>query len=64
MTNTARANFPAETLPFNTVRIPHTNGLAVWLRTGFFGVADCPVPEESEREIHSPVLWPVSSSSS
>ncbi|MCB1350779.1 MAG: cbb3-type cytochrome c oxidase subunit I, partial [Maritimibacter sp.] len=49
-------NFLAEILPFNIARMLHTNSLVVWLLTGFFGAAYYLVPEESEREIHSPTL--------
>jgi nitric oxide reductase large subunit len=34
----------------------HTNSLIVWLLLGFFGAAYFLIPEESEREIHSPML--------
>ncbi len=43
-------------LPFNVVRMLHTNALIVWLLTGFFGAAYFLIPEESEREIHSEKL--------
>lgn len=49
-------NFLSELLPFNVLRMLHTNSLIVWLITGFFGAAYFLVPEESEREIHSPKL--------
>lgn len=49
-------NFLAESLPFNIVRMLHTNALIVWLLVGFFGSAYYLIPEESEREIHSPTL--------
>ncbi|MGD9919355.1 MAG: cbb3-type cytochrome c oxidase subunit I [Paenirhodobacter sp.] len=49
-------NFLSELLPFNVLRMLHTNSLIVWLITGFFGAAYFLVPEESEREIHSPML--------
>lgn len=49
-------NFLSESLPFNIVRMTHTNALIVWLLTGFFGAAYFLIPEESEREIHSPLL--------
>ncbi|TCZ50973.1 cbb3-type cytochrome c oxidase subunit I [Roseicella aquatilis] len=48
-------NFLAETLPFNILRMVHTNGLVVWLLMGFFGAAYYLVPEEAEREITSPL---------
>jgi nitric oxide reductase subunit B len=46
-------NFLSEILPFNIVRMIHTNALVVWLLLGFFGGAYFLVPEESEREIYS-----------
>ena len=49
-------NFLSEILPFNVGRMLHTNSLVVWLLTGFFGAAYYLVPEESEREIHSPLI--------
>lgn len=49
-------NFLAEILPFNVGRMLHTNSLVVWLLLGFFGAAYYLIPEESEREIHSPML--------
>ncbi|TQE92686.1 MAG: nitric-oxide reductase large subunit, partial [Spiribacter salinus] len=49
-------NFLAEILPFNIIRMIHTNALIVWLLLGFFGAAYFLVPEESEREIWSPKL--------
>ena len=49
-------NFLSELLPFNTVRMLHTNSLIVWLLLGFFGAAYYLIPEESEREIESPAL--------
>jgi len=49
-------NFLSETLPFNIVRMLHTNSLIVWLITGFMGAAYFLIPEESEREIWSPTL--------
>ncbi len=49
-------NFLSEILPFNIGRMLHTNSLVVWLLTGFFGAAYYLVPEEAEREIHSPRL--------
>ncbi len=49
-------NFLSEALPFNIVRMTHTNALIVWLLLGFFGAAYFLIPEESEREIHSPLL--------
>lgn len=49
-------NFLAELLPFNVIRMIHTNALIVWLLLGFFGAAYFLIPEESEREIWSPKL--------
>lgn len=49
-------NFLSEILPFNIVRMLHTNSLIVWLLLGFMGAAYFVVPEEAEREIHSPLL--------
>ncbi len=46
-------NFLSELLPFNLIRMIHTNSLIVWLLVGFFGAAYYLVPEESETEIHS-----------
>ncbi|WP_101068469.1 cbb3-type cytochrome c oxidase subunit I [Roseovarius salinarum] len=49
-------NTLSELLPFNIIRMLHTNSLVVWLLLGFFGAAYFLVPEETEREIHSPRL--------
>ncbi len=49
-------NFLSELLPFNVVRMLHSNSLIVWLLLGFFGSAYYLVPEEAERDIHSPAL--------
>ncbi len=49
-------NFLAELLPFNIIRMIHTNALIVWLLLGFFGAAYFLVPEESECEIYSTKL--------
>ncbi|MFO1171867.1 MAG: cbb3-type cytochrome c oxidase subunit I [Hyphomicrobiaceae bacterium] len=49
-------NFLSTILPFNIARMLHTNSLIVWLLLGFFGAAYFLIPEESEREIHSPKL--------
>jgi len=49
-------NFLAEVLPFNILRMLHTNSLIVWLLTGFFGIAYYIIPEEAEREIENPTL--------
>lgn len=49
-------NFLSELLPFSVARMLHTNALVVWLLLGFFGAAYFLIPEEAEREIHSPLL--------
>ena len=49
-------NTLSETLPFNVVRMIHTNALIVWLLLGFFGATYYLIPEEAERDIHSPML--------
>ena len=46
----------SQILPFNIVTMLHTNALIVWLLLGFFGAAYFLIPEEAEREIHSPRL--------
>jgi nitric oxide reductase subunit B len=46
--------FPA--IPFNVARMVHTNALIVWLLMGFMGAGYYMIPEESERELHSPML--------
>ena len=43
-------------IPFNVARMVHTNLLIVWLLFGFMGAAYYLVPEEAERELHSPKL--------
>lgn len=43
-------------IPFNVARMVHTNLLIVWLLFGFMGASYFLVPEESERELHSPAL--------
>ena len=43
-------------IPFNVARMVHTNLLIVWLLFGFMGSAYYLVPEESERELYSPIL--------
>ncbi len=43
-------------IPFNVARMVHTNLLIVWLLFGFMGASYFLVPEESERELHSPKL--------
>lgn len=49
-------NFLSDSLPFSVVRMLHSNSLIVWLLLGFFGSAYYLVPEEAERDIHSPTL--------
>ena len=49
-------NFYSDLVPFNIVRMLHTNALIVWLLLGFFGAAYFLVPEEAERELQSPFL--------
>ncbi|MGZ8996245.1 MAG: cbb3-type cytochrome c oxidase subunit I [Rhodospirillales bacterium] len=49
-------NFLSDVLPFHIARMIHTNALLVWLLLGFFGAAYFIIPEESEREIQSPML--------
>ena len=46
----------SELLPFNIVRMIHINALIVWLLLGFFGATYYLMPEEAERDIHSPML--------
>ncbi len=43
-------------IPFNVARMVHTNLLIVWLLFGFMGAAYYLVPEEAERDLHSPKL--------
>jgi nitric oxide reductase subunit B len=45
--------FLSDLVPFNILRMLHSNSLIVWLLLGFFGAAYYLLPEESEREIHS-----------
>lgn len=49
-------NFLSEILPFNILRMIHTNALIVWLLMGFFGAGYYLIPEEAERDIESPLL--------
>ena len=49
-------NFLAEILPFNILRMIHTNALIVWLLIGFMGATYYLVPEETETELFSPLL--------
>ncbi len=43
-------------IPFNVARMVHTNLLIVWLLFGFMGASYYLVPEESDVELHSPLL--------
>src|SRR5208283_1697042 len=47
---------PPDLLPFSVVRMIHTNALIVWLLLGFFGASYFLLPEETERDIWSPML--------
>jgi len=49
-------NFLANIIPFNVLRMIHTNALIVWLLMGFFGCGYYLIPEEAERDIESPFL--------
>jgi len=48
-------NTLSELVPFNIVRMLHTNSLVVWLLLGFMGATYFILPEETEQEIHSPM---------
>ncbi|HET8700744.1 MAG TPA: cbb3-type cytochrome c oxidase subunit I [Nitrococcus sp.] len=43
-------------IPFNVARMVHTNLLIIWLLFGFMGATYFLVPEESQRELQSPLL--------
>lgn len=45
-----------DVMPFNIVRMSHTNLLIVWILLGFFGSTYFLLPEEAETEIYSPKL--------
>lgn len=49
-------NLFAESLPFHVIRMIHTNALLIWLLLGYFGAGYYLIPEESERDIHSPAI--------
>lgn len=49
-------HFLADVLPFNVLRMVHTNALIFWTLLGFFAAAYYLIPEEAEREIESPML--------
>ena len=46
-------NFLSDLLPFNIIRMIHTNALIVWLLLGFFGGTYYLIPEETEQELYS-----------
>jgi nitric oxide reductase subunit B len=48
--------FLSNVLPFNVVRMCHTNLLIVWLLMAFMGAAYYIVPEEAQTELYSPKL--------
>ncbi|MCM2454739.1 nitric-oxide reductase large subunit [Rhizobium sp. CG4] len=52
----ALPNTLSELLPFNIVRMIHTNALVVWLLMGFMGSTYYLLPEETETELYSPKL--------
>ena len=45
-----------DVLPFSTTRAMHTNLLVLWLLLGFMGSVYFMLPEEAERDLHSPAL--------
>ena len=49
-------NTLSELLPFNIVRMIHTNALVVWLLMGFMGSTFYLLPEETETELYCPKL--------
>lgn len=49
-------SIPVDLLPFNVIRMIHTNALIVWLLLGFFGSTYYLLPEETESELFSPKL--------
>ena len=49
-------NFLFPHIPFNVARMVHTNLLIVWMLFAFMGASYYLVPEESERELYSPLL--------
>lgn len=51
-----KPNLLSELLPFNILRMIHTNALVVWSLLGFMGATYFLVPEEAERELHSEKL--------
>lgn len=52
----APMSVPVDILPFNVVRMIHTNALIVWLLLGFFGSTFYLLPEETENELYSPLM--------
>jgi len=48
--------FMSEAMPFHIMRMSHTNLLVVWLLMGFMGCTYYLMPEEAERELHSPMI--------
>ena len=54
-------NFLAELLPFNILRMIHTNALIVWLLLGFFGVGLLPDPRGGGDATSRARCWPTSS---
>lgn len=49
-------NFLSDLVPFNVIRMIHTNLLLIWLLMGFMGATYYMLPEETETELHSPKL--------
>ncbi|WP_290653206.1 cbb3-type cytochrome c oxidase subunit I [Aquisalimonas sp.] len=48
--------FLSEGMPFHIMRMSHTNLLIVWLLIGFMGCTYYLLPEETETELHSPMI--------
>lgn len=51
-----KGDFLFQVLPFNMARMVHIHLLINWLLFGFMGAAYYLIPEESEKELHSPKL--------
>lgn len=49
-------NFLSDLVPFNIIRMIHTNALVVWLLMGFMGATYYLLPEETETELYSTKL--------
>ncbi len=49
-------NFLSDLVPFNVIRMIHTNLLLIWLLMGFMGATYYMLPEETETELYSPKL--------